>query len=144
MIIADILELPHPRGAFEFAISIAVLHHLSTPERRIEAVRAVLETLRPARGKGGEGGKALFYVWALEQKNSRRGWGEGAEQDILVPWVMKQNDGGDNVEDVKTFNRYYHLYKEGELEKDIEKAGGVVVENGYERDNWWAIARWKP
>ena len=144
VIVADILDLPHPREAFDFAISIAVLHHLSTSERRIKAVRAVLETLRPAHDKGGEGGMALFYVWALEQKSSRRGWGEGDEQDTLVPWIIKQNGGGKLVEDAKTFNRYYHLYKEGELERDIENAGGIVVESGYERDNWWATARWKP
>jgi tRNA (uracil-5-)-methyltransferase TRM9 len=40
----------------------------------------------------------------------------------------------------KTFHRYYHLYRQGELEEDVRAAGGVVVESGYEKDNWWAIA----
>lgn len=39
----------------------------------------------------------------------------------------------------QTYQRYYHLYREGELEIDIEAAGGVVVQQGYDRDNWWAI-----
>lgn len=38
------------------------------------------------------------------------------------------------------FNRYYHLFRQGELEEDIDQAGGVVETSGYERDNWWAIA----
>lgn len=40
----------------------------------------------------------------------------------------------------KTYLRYYHLYRKGELEEDVERAGGVVEESGYEKDNWWAIA----
>ena len=35
------------------------------------------------------GGKCLIFVWALEQKGSRRGWDEGDEQDVMVPWVSK-------------------------------------------------------
>ena len=122
------------------------------------------------------GGKALIYAWALEQKGSRRGWDDGDDQDVMVPWVMKvkKSEGGrsagsktirgdkaDNgvssnsiesgsvtldLQDVqplsrdKVFNRYYHLYKQGELEKDILDAGGIILDSGYEKDNWWAIA----
>jgi tRNA (uracil-5-)-methyltransferase TRM9 len=161
--VADILALPHPLAAFDFAISIAVVHHLSTSERRSEAIASILAHLKP-------GGKALVYVWALEQEGSRRGWGEGGEQDVMVPWVMKgkvvkkvkgkgRGKGKKQGEDVgegeqeqeqeqqpqpqevdRTFHRYYHLYRQGELEENVREAGGVVVESGYEKDNWWAIA----
>lgn len=150
-IVADNLSLPHPSGTFDFAISIAVIHHLSTPERRIEAVKCVLDVLRrpqpPSSGtstkqpsaintaQSDSGGRALIYVWALEQKDSRRGWDEGHEQDVMVPWVLKQKKKED-----QTFLRYYHLYSKGELERDVESAGGVVLEGGYEKDNWWVIA----
>ncbi|KAF1918073.1 hypothetical protein BDU57DRAFT_514632 [Ampelomyces quisqualis] len=158
-LVADNLALPHPPGTFDFAISIAVIHHLSTPARRIQAVKAVLEILRQPAGAQ-EGGKALIYVWALEQKDSRRGWDEGHEQDVMVPWVLKQRreqkvkkrkgqrtgdveaDAGQEEEQSgdKTFLRYYHLYRKGELEENIAEAGGIVLESGYEKDNWWAIA----
>lgn len=146
-IIADNLFLPHRPSIFDFAISIAIVHHLSTPARRVQAIAAILETLRPSTNKGSiggadykEGGRTLIYVWALEQRHSRRGWDEGDEQDVMVPWVMKQKiEGGNDVEQ-KTFNRYYHLYRHGELEQDIVSGGGMVVESGYEKDNWWAIA----
>lgn len=141
-IVADILSLPHQDGSFDFAISIAVIHHLSTPARRVEAVASILATLKR------DTGKALLYSWALEQKTSRRGWDEGHEQDVMVPWVRKGKkvegggDGeGSNGEQV--FNRYYHLYRKGELESDVVAAGGEVLESGYEKDNWWAIARVK-
>lgn len=145
-VVADNLMLPHQGDRFDFAISIAVVHHLSTPERRVEAIDKILETLRPGSSSSAntegdvfDGGRALIYVWALEQKESRRGWDEGHEQDVMVPWVMKRKD----VEPT-TFNRYYHLYRKGELEQDILKAGGLVLESGYEKDNWWAIVGKQP
>ncbi|KAH6642640.1 uracil-5--methyltransferase TRM9 [Boeremia exigua] len=181
VVVADNLSLPHPPHSFDFAISIAVVHHLSTPARRVEAVKCILDLLRPSQQSSDQcGGQALIYVWALEQKSSRRGWDEGGEQDIMVPWVMtakkekvpkqkKQKkrgeertapDGGEEKqgeeqneqkpktqdskpEGDKTFLRYYHLYRKGELEGDIDQAGGRVIESGYEKDNWWAIASLK-
>ncbi|KAL6720140.1 tRNA methyltransferase, has a role in tRNA modification [Lecanora helva] len=151
LIVADNLNLPHPDGSFDFAISIAVIHHLSTSARRIQAVAAVLNTLRrpsvaiaESQGNGRDEGKALIYVWALEQKHSRRGWDKDSEQDVMVPWIMKQKSTSDIATEEKTFNRYYHLYREGELEHDITQAGGFVLESGYEKDNWWAIAARRP
>ncbi|KAL8925918.1 MAG: hypothetical protein Q9208_003231 [Pyrenodesmia sp. 3 TL-2023] len=147
-VVADNLLLPHPSASFDFAISIAVVHHLSTRARRVQAVAAMLETLRRTTGVekgrqsgGGDmGGKALIYVWALEQKSSRRGWNEGDEQDVMVPWVMKSKSLPGGSMEAKTFNRYYHLYRQGELQEDVVEAGGSIVESGYEKDNWWAIA----
>ena len=95
----------------------------------------ILDTILPAN----RGGKALIFVWALEQKGSRRGWDESGEQDVMVPWIMqrRKDDGVDGSK--KTFQRYYHLYRKGELEEDVVRAGGKVMEGGYERDNWWAV-----
>jgi tRNA (uracil-5-)-methyltransferase TRM9 len=135
-LVADTLALPHQAGRFDFAISIAVVHHLSTPARRREAINAILECLK-------NGGKALIYVWALEQKNSRRGWDEGHEQDVMVPWVMKtgKKNSHEDGSTEKVFQRYYHLYRSGELEEDIITTGGEIIDSGYEKDNWWAICQ---
>lgn len=158
VLVADALVLPHPKGAFDFAISIAVLHHLSTRERRVAGVKEILGVLRPA-SDGREGGRALIFVWALEQEKSRRGWKAGDDQDVMVPWVLQRKrqkgtlrkEGGNDEEprnDTKqrentetVYERYYHLYRQGELEDDVVTAGGTVVEGGYERDNWWCVAR---
>jgi tRNA (uracil-5-)-methyltransferase TRM9 len=139
-IVADILSLPHPDAFFDFAISIAVIHHLSTPDRRVQAIHEILQKLRPASGDV-PGGRALVYVWALEQRSSRRGWDKGDDQDIMVPWVLKTPQSATTPDaQPKVFHRYYHLYESAELERDVEKAGGRVLESGYDRDNWWAIA----
>lgn len=144
VVVADILDLPHPKASFDFAISIAVVHHLSTTQRRVEALRSSLAVLK-------DDAPALFYVWALEQESSRRGWSEGDDQDVMVPWVMRGSkkangtnaDGGtaSQPSEDKVFHRYYHLYRRGELEDEIRAAGGQLVEAGYEKDNWWAIAQ---
>lgn len=156
---ADGLALPFRGGCADFAICVAVVHHFSTRQRRVDGIRGLLECVRPA------GGKVMVFVWALEQAGSRRGWDERADQDQLVPWVMRQpqqkkkkkkrgkgrGDGQgeeegeeeakeEEEEEEKTFQRYYHLYRKGELEEDVEAAGGAVLESGYDRDNWWVIA----
>ena len=41
VLVADGMHLPHPNNRFDFAISIAVVHHWSTRERRIEAIRHI-------------------------------------------------------------------------------------------------------
>jgi tRNA (uracil-5-)-methyltransferase TRM9 len=202
-LVSDILSLPHPVNRFDFAICIAVVHHLSTRERRIAAVKAVLDTLKDTTGvKSDEQfpnqvyqSAALIYVWALEQKNSRRGWDETSSQDVMVPWVLqnpaverkqkkqpseahdtlkssdtqgpsdhigRNQDNGRSLLNTKSgaaataraenpekptssptktiFQRYYHLYRAGELEMDSAEAGGLILDSGYEKDNWWAIA----
>ncbi|KAL0940713.1 tRNA (uracil-5-)-methyltransferase trm9 [Colletotrichum truncatum] len=134
VLVADSLALPYRGSAFDFAISIAVIHHMSTRERRQAAVAALLDAVRPGAGK------VLVMVWALEQGDSRRGWKAGADQDQLVSWVTKGNktESQEKPRDT-TYQRYYHLYREGELEEDVVAVGGRVLESGYERDNWWAI-----
>lgn len=161
-----------------------MVHHLSTPERRTQAISAILQTLKPASDNVNDndndnnntqsqsstsGGKALIYVWALEQKSSRRGWDKGHEQDVMVPWVLRnkpavaatttttttaphnneqekqqEQSKPPQQEQDKVFHRFYHLYEENELERDIRAAGGVVIESGYEKDNWWAICSKAP
>lgn len=141
-IIADTLGLPHPDSRFDFAISIAVIHHLSSPARRVEAIRAILQTLRPTTERS-RGGQALIFVWALEQKTSRRGWDQGDEQDVLVPWVLKPDPKGGQDNGPATYQRYYHLYRQGEIQDDATAAGGHIVRSGYDRDNWWVIVERK-
>ncbi|XP_019943836.2 probable tRNA methyltransferase 9B isoform X1 [Paralichthys olivaceus] len=70
----DGLHLPYRDGCFDAVLSIAVIHHLSTKERRIRAIREMARTLRV-------GGRIMIYVWAMEQKRRKF-----EKQDIFVPW----------------------------------------------------------
>ncbi|XP_060902995.1 probable tRNA methyltransferase 9B [Labrus mixtus] len=70
----DSLHLPYRDGCFDAVLSIAVIHHLSTKERRIRAIKEMARTLRV-------GGRIMIYVWAMEQKRRKF-----EKQDIFVPW----------------------------------------------------------
>ncbi|KAK4135575.1 S-adenosyl-L-methionine-dependent methyltransferase [Trichocladium antarcticum] len=165
VLVADGLVLPFRERAADFAICVAVIHHMSTRTRRQDAIRQLLRCVKTGEaGRTGGRGQVLVYVWALEQGTSRRGWEEGGEQDLLVPWVLKsrqkqqkqqrgtKNQGGGAPEEPgaapshpdPVFQRYYHLYRKGELEEDVLAAGGAVVASGYERDNWWVVAANEP
>ncbi|KAK3577111.1 hypothetical protein CHS0354_037144 [Potamilus streckersoni] len=70
----DNLSLPFRDNLFDAVISIGVIHHFSSEERRLRAVQELTRILRP-------GGKLMIYVWAFEQKHRRFD-----SQDVLVPW----------------------------------------------------------
>ncbi|XP_061684308.1 alkylated DNA repair protein alkB homolog 8 [Syngnathoides biaculeatus] len=59
--VSDALCVPLRTGTCDACISIAVIHHFSTPERRLAAVKELVRLLKP-------GGHALIYVWAFEQE----------------------------------------------------------------------------
>ncbi|KAK6911049.1 hypothetical protein I203_105084 [Kwoniella mangroviensis CBS 8507] len=53
------------RGVFDFAISIAAIHHLSTPERRRHAIKSLIRPLKLSCQPSYS--KFMIYVWAYEQ-----------------------------------------------------------------------------
>ncbi|XP_019385791.1 PREDICTED: alkylated DNA repair protein alkB homolog 8-like [Crocodylus porosus] len=59
--VCDALSVPFRSGSCDACISIAVIHHFSTAERRLASLHELARLLRP-------GGKALIYVWAMEQE----------------------------------------------------------------------------
>ncbi|KAL5992265.1 tRNA methyltransferase, has a role in tRNA modification [Asimina triloba] len=62
VMVADAVNLPYRAGFGDAAISIAVLHHLSTESRRRKAVEELVRVVRP-------GGLVLITVWAVEQED---------------------------------------------------------------------------
>lgn len=179
MALGTILKVPFRSEIFDFSLSIAVIHHLRSSERRLEAIKEMLRVMK----KGREG---LIFVWAFEDNKSVKRHKnlkviDGNEQDVLVPWSTKEfsssdklklklketetnnlsiktydrsNNNIDNTErsckriksesivdvDVdadNSYERYYHLFKKGELDELVERAGGLILESGYDRDNWY-------
>ncbi|XP_071411017.1 tRNA (carboxymethyluridine(34)-5-O)-methyltransferase ALKBH8 isoform X3 [Pithys albifrons albifrons] len=59
--VCDALLVPMRSGSCDACISIAVIHHFSTVERRLATICELARLLRP-------GGTALIYVWAMEQE----------------------------------------------------------------------------
>ncbi|KAK8965687.1 hypothetical protein KSP40_PGU015332 [Platanthera guangdongensis] len=63
VLVADAVNLPYKTNFGDAAISIAVLHHLSTESRRRNAIEELIRVVR-------KGGLVLITVWAVEQEDS--------------------------------------------------------------------------
>lgn len=62
VVVADAVNLPYRTGFGDAAISIAVLHHLSTENRRKKAIQELVRVVK-------KGGLVLITVWAVEQED---------------------------------------------------------------------------
>ncbi|VDM83067.1 unnamed protein product [Strongylus vulgaris] len=147
---ADALSLPFREGA-DAVLSIAVLHHMATLERRQKMIGEILRVLKP-------GGRACITVWSMDQSNSQyakmrdnkdsviedvKGQNcserlkvhdgkEFVQQDLLVPWRVEETD--------ETFMRYYHVFTEGEMEELLRSVGGCHIESiEKEQGNYIAV-----
>ena len=61
---ADNLHIPYRDGCFDAVVSVGVIHHFCSHERRVSAVSELSRILAP-------GGKVMLYVWAYEQKQRK-------------------------------------------------------------------------
>ncbi|XP_052189263.1 tRNA (carboxymethyluridine(34)-5-O)-methyltransferase isoform X2 [Diospyros lotus] len=225
VMVADAVNLPYRSGYGDAAISIAVLHHLSTENRRKKAIDELVRVVK-------KGGFVLITVWAVEQedrslvnkwtpltqkyleewvepssprmristpftlesipeaeennlgehvdlketylgkklpetvqfssqiKNHSVICGNGKngenQQEFFVPWHLPYHraevsgasacalaNGLAKKDDKKgavVYNRYYHVFSEGELERlasDISNA--VIVDRFYDKSNWCIV-----
>ena len=166
--VADCMSVPLRAKSCDAAICIAVMHHLSTKERRIRCIEELVRVVRV-------GGTINIQAWAMEQeKNSRRRF---AAPDVFVPFNAQPkyldkvtgtgdvasgrdvdkdeprsksvaemyseaytNADFDEKKGLVVFNRYCHLYQKGEMEELVSEVGCArLVESGYESGNHFVI-----
>jgi SAM-dependent methyltransferase len=120
----NILSIPFESDYFDNVISIAVIHHLKTKDERMKAISELIRITKP-------GGRILIYVWAFEQDETSKRRFE--TQDVLVPFRLKNSD--------KSFDRFYHVYVYGELEKEIQNKNVYIEKVGYELSNHFIIIK---
>ncbi|XP_063887365.1 serine/arginine repetitive matrix protein 2-like isoform X2 [Scylla paramamosain] len=84
VMVSDNLALPFRDEAFDAALSIAVIHHFATTERRVRALRELARILRI-------GGRLMISVWAMEQRHRKF-----ESQDVLVPWHRPEHSSSDD------------------------------------------------
>eukprot|EP00603_Paraphysomonas_imperforata_P014556 CAMPEP_0114453100 /NCGR_PEP_ID=MMETSP0104-20121206/1863_1 /TAXON_ID=37642 ORGANISM="Paraphysomonas imperforata, Strain PA2" /NCGR_SAMPLE_ID=MMETSP0104 /ASSEMBLY_ACC=CAM_ASM_000202 /LENGTH=365 /DNA_ID=CAMNT_0001625385 /DNA_START=26 /DNA_END=1120 /DNA_ORIENTATION=+ len=128
--VCDAVAVPFVSNKFDAAICIAVLHHLASVDRRLAVISEIVRILRP-------GGRALIQAWALEQETTSKR--QFNAQDVLVPWSLQQQfvrkkktSSGDDSNVQKepsnvVFQRFCHVYKEGELESLIDQIPSCSV-----------------
>lgn len=123
VVIGDILNIPYNDNIFDNTICIAVIHHLSSTEKRKKAIQELIRVTK-------NGGKILILVWALEQESdSRRKF---VKQENMVDWKDKKGN--------LLGKRYYYVFRKGELESLIND--NIKIEKSfYERGNWGLILK---
>merc|ERR1712071_375409 len=143
MLVSDCLKSPLRDNIADAAISIAVVHHMTSESRRIQAFTEILRILKP-------GGRALVTAWAFEQENTNyvdrvdkqndascdepqkflpvhQARTAFKSADLLVPWKLQG----------KTFHRFYHVFKNGEMEDIFSKIPDGEIENVFYDDGNW-------
>ena len=136
------MRLPYRSGAFDAALSIAVLHHVSSEGRRRLLFAETLRVLRP-------GGLALFYAWAMDQSDGRSGH-VFASQDVFVPFTQRAPAAaaGEEAREAPAaavvHQRYCHVYREGELRALAESVGGTVLQEYCDTGNHCVLVRKGP
>lgn len=148
----DILNLPLRNSSFDCLICIAVLHHISTLARRVQAISECIRILKP-------NGQALFYAWAKEQEHGEVKGVSGhvfQDNDVLVPWHLRFDTIGEeernnvkervkhatenNEKKAVVLQRYCHVYDKEEWENLFKQIENVKVEEIYwDTGNWVTI-----
>lgn len=128
-IIADCINIPLQNNYVDYIISIAVIHHLSTYNRRLKAIDEISRILKI-------GGQALIYVWAYEQPK----FINEKKQDVFVKWNLQKKYNSNENFTSQIFHRYYHLFKKNELDELIQTFNNLkIIENGIQYYNYYCI-----
>ena len=113
---SDIRYLPFNDNEFDNTISIAVIHHLSTHQDRINAINELIRVTKP-------NGKILITVWAIEQEEHSR----------------RKFKLGDNIVPFEDSIRYYHIFNETTFLDLIKHFN--IEEYFWEKGNWNVIIK---
>ncbi|XP_025423500.1 uncharacterized protein LOC112692895 isoform X2 [Sipha flava] len=73
VLVCDNLTLPFKDCSLDAILSVAVIHHFSTTERRVSALQELARVLRI-------GGRMIITVWAMERRHRKF-----ESQDVLMP-----------------------------------------------------------
>lgn len=118
--VSDALCSNYRDAVFDYALSIATIHHFSTPERRRQSIEELIRIVKPVQKSSSlsqeptdtptchAAGRFMVYVWAFEQRGGGRRLFDthladcqdaAAAQDVLVPWVRtaQHTEGKEDV-----------------------------------------------
>ena len=123
-------------GMFDAAIAIAVIHHIPTLEGRIASLKEMHRLLK-------HDGRALIYVWAMEQTKGSIGARTFESQDIYVPWNLQtkyvKSNAGLPEGEIVPLKRYYHVFTEVEFKELLDAVPEFRVEWWrFDSNNWTA------
>ncbi len=121
---ASMTDIPYNDNSFDGIICIASYHHLDNDDDRKKTLDEIYRILIP-------GGIALIEVWGKEQINPNKNAKDFVAKSNLVKWT--------SVKTGEIFYRYYNIYSNGDLEKEIIRLNPNfnIVDSGYEKGNYY-------
>jgi len=117
----DILDIPFEDNVYDYTICIAVIHHLSTQEKRLKAVSELVRITKKS-------GRIFILVWSMEQPpDSRRKF---TEQENYIDFCNKYQE--------VLGKRYYYIFQNLELESLLPD-NVKIIKSLYEMGNYGVI-----
>ena len=117
---ADIRYLPFDNNTFDASMSVAVIHHIDTFEGRLKAVDELIRVTKTS-------GKIFIQVWQDTDLENNKFQKINSHGDYYITWTQ-------NNEIIK---RFYHMFKEDEVDRLIDKLVGIKIIKKYiEASNW--------
>lgn len=138
--LSSILDIKCESHIYDYTMCIAVIHHLKTQERRIQAINELVRITKP-------NGKIMIYVWAKEQNKFKH----EKSNNVMVPWNLqdkyrkRHHEQDKEQQKQETFYRFYHVFDKDELENLVNLSSHCdnieITESGYQKDNYYVILR---
>lgn len=126
--LSNMIHLAYRDNLFDAIINVAVLHHISTHERRVECLREMIRTVR-------HGGRICISVWADEQ-NKKDKWIQcniaTSNTDYMIPFDKRNGE---------VHMRYYHLFTKIDFLNVLLDVADIcdIQRFVYDKDNWIAV-----
>ncbi len=169
--VADCMQIPMRTNSCDAAICIAVMHHLSTTPRRLQCLRELSRVVKPGGRinvqawalKQDEASKRKFagtdvfvpfnaqprYLKKVQNSASERGKGDHLRERTtkcqgVAEMYSEAYDGAeyDERKGLVVFQRYCHMYREGELEDLVSQINTLEIEHsGFESGNHFVIMK---
>ena len=114
---SNILNVNLENNIVDSIICIAVFHHLSNIENRIQALKEMKRLIKP-------GGKILLSVWSINQPQKIKRKFNNYGNNIVI-W----NSYG------KNFERYYYIFKIDEIKNLFKLVGFSILNHEYNCGN---------
>ncbi|MEM1643505.1 MAG: class I SAM-dependent methyltransferase [Desulfurococcaceae archaeon] len=123
LIVSDVRSLPLRSESIELCLYIAVIHHLPERAWRINALREAWRVLK-------DGGVVLVTSWSIVQRSFVKCIIMNFFKKLIKPSINLGDCIKVSIIRGTTYRRYYHLYTLGELKRDVQKSGLIVVQAG--------------
>ena len=138
---SNILDISNEEtNKFDAVISVAVIHHLDTEEKRIQSIKECLRVLKPK-------GLFMFQVWSYEQDRDSKFkfiiGDNNVEWKVLKRQITKDTNKKDKNDIQEVHNRYYYIHNEellkNMLNKVVLQTNCKIINYYNQKGNWIVI-----